>query len=44
MLETYLRNVDGMGYVDVTREGSCIGYNWTVQWTDVGGHHNLPHV
>ena len=36
-MKTSLETIEGMGVVDVTREGYCGGYTWTIHWNTVGG-------
>ncbi|XP_053415184.1 fibrocystin-L isoform X2 [Nycticebus coucang] len=43
-LQFALQSLEEMGRVSVTREGTCAGYSWSIQWRSACGRQNLLQV
>nr|XP_010954142.1 fibrocystin-L isoform X1 [Camelus bactrianus] len=43
-LQFALQSLEEVGQVSVTREGTCAGYSWTVEWRSVCGKQNLLQI
>uniref|UniRef100_A0A8C8ZFE9 Fibrocystin-L n=1 Tax=Prolemur simus TaxID=1328070 RepID=A0A8C8ZFE9_PROSS len=43
-LQFALQSLEEMGKVSVTREGTCAGYSWNIQWRSTCGKQNLLQI
>ncbi|XP_019323389.2 fibrocystin-L isoform X1 [Panthera pardus] len=43
-LQFALQSVEEVGRVSVTREGTCAGYSWNIQWRSTRGRQNLLQI